>query len=66
MKHSHRVYIPRFDGEDVLNPCPLCGGRLAVKDGDLAFCLDCDELIGWYLPTVGGIRFFNETAEGLC
>ena len=48
------------------NPCPECGGRITVREDLLVECLDCEELIGWYIPTSGAVKLmpnWNDSTE---
>lgn len=50
------MYEYEYENESPFNPCPNCGGELEVRCGDLVYCKDCEEYIGWYIPTAGAIR----------
>ena len=46
--------------DDMLNPCPVCGGRLHVEDDLLTVCLDCERHIGWFIPTAGALKLMSD------
>ena len=48
-----------------LNPCPNCGGRLKVRKDLMTVCKDCEEIIGWYIPSVGGVKLLPEWSDFL-
>lgn len=50
------MYEDEYEYESEFNPCPNCGGELEVRGMNLVYCKDCEEYIGWYIPTAGAIR----------